>query len=671
MLQDKPGDHHMNHVRPCATALIALLVACTADAAKAPIPVTDFARAPDFSQVTLSPDGRFVAALAPKPGKPQQNQLVIFDAATGKPQRALDSGPFELISRYDWVGHNRLLGSIEIKLDGLDTPIPTGELYAINADGSRPVSLFGFRAKANTQTGLGQHQQRDAAATLISTEATDPGHVLIATQPFNDNRKGADTSIETLDVISGSTRRIGVSPARNANFIADHAGQVRVAWLDRDGIETLLWTRAGNDAAWVLVNDPARSGIGIAPVGFNRDNNKLYVRSSTDDGPDAIELMDMATGKRNLVYRGKFADPGQMLPSADGRDYYAVITADGINGLHYFDEDSPEARLNKDLASQFPGRLVYLASFSADSKRAIVHEESDRNPGDYFLLDVDTHSARRLVSANSHIDPLQMRARQPISLKARDGLPLHGFLTLPTGAQPHPMLVLVHGGPFDVADDWLYDTEAQLFASRGYAVLQVNYRGSGGYGSRFVERGYRQWGLAMEDDLIDATHWAVAKGYAEAARLCIYGASYGGYAAIEAVVREPDLFRCAIGYAGVYDMRVQLARSDIQQRDSGLNFLHTTMGDNAADLLAHSPLSGVAGIKASLLLIHGGADKRVPFANFSEFTRALDAQHKSYETLVEPDEGHGFFVQAHQVEAYTKMLDFLDRSIGSSATPAR
>ncbi len=628
--------------------------------------IDEFARDPDFSRVSISPDGHYLAALAPVPGKPQQNRLVILDAATARPLRTLNSGSYQLISNYRWAGDHRLIGTVAIKLDGLDTPIPTGELFAVGADGSRPLTLFGFRAHANTETGLGQREQRAAFAWVVSTELADRGRIVIATRPYSDSREGVDNSVETIDVMTGSARRIGGSPANDADFVADHEGRVRVAYASTDHLDTRLWTRQGDDDAWVLRNDPARSGVVLMPIGFNRDNSKLYVISSQGDGPDAVELMDMAGGKRSLVYRGQFADPLRLLPSADGKDYYAVITAEGRPGLHYIDDDSPEARINRALEKQFPGRLVYLSSFSADGRRAIIHEQSDRNPGDYFLLDLTTHSAHHLLSAYRRIDPLQMRAVQPIALTARDGLALHGFITLPAGHAPYPLVVIVHGGPFGISDQWTFDPEVQMLAGHGYAVLQVNYRGSGGYGARFISRGYRQWGRAMQDDLFDATRWAVSQGYADPARLCIYGASYGGYAALEAVVREPDLYRCAIGYAGVYDMRVQLQKSDTQSTNAGLNYMHETMGSDPAELLAHSPLAGVERIKARLLLIHGGADRRVPFGNFREFTAALDARHKSYDMLVEPDEGHGFFVEAHRVEAYRKMLDFLDRSIGKA-----
>ena len=203
--------------------------------------------------------------------------------------------------------------------------------------------------------------------------------------------------------------------------------------------------------------------------------------------------------------------------------------------------------------------------------------------------------------------------------------------------------------------------------------MQVNYRGSGGYGAKFIERGYRQWGLSMQDDVTDATLWAVKQGYADPKRLCLYGGSYGGYAALEGVVREPDLYECAIGYAGVYDLRVQLDASDTRQINAGVDYLHRALGTDRADLLRRSPLGGVARIKAHLMLAHGGEDKRVPFLNFREFTRTLDAQRIPYESLVEPKEGHGFFLPEHRLEFYGKMLDFLDRNIGAQrqavATP--
>ncbi len=638
-----------------------------APAAKGAPSIAEFERPQEFSQVKISPDGKYFSAILPMPHKPHENILAILDGKTAKVVRAIPSSADELIGDYQWTSDDRLIGTVAVKRGGLDTPSGTGELYAVNADGSGGTLLFGMRGTSSEDSRTKSHvQQRAAAAFLISDETFGDNEVLIETYDFSDDRNGVYPGIEKLNVMNGQTARIGVAPARNATLIADHAGQVRAAYTQDGFTEMRLWTRAGNGQPWTLMNDSSKSQLQIQPIGFNRDNSQLYVQVSDGDHPDTIELMDPASGKRNRIYQGSFGDPLRLLPTADRQDYYAIVTADGKLGLHFINENGREAQLTKALSANFPGELAVFSSFSRDGKHAIVHVSSDRNPGDYYLFDLDTHNAQYLMSARKWIDPQQMRPMQPIALQARDGLALHGFLTLPAGSKPYPLVVLPHGGPHGIADMWQYDSETQLLASRGYAVLQVNYRGSGGYGRNFQQRGYRQWGLSMQDDLTDATRWAVQQGYADAGHVCIYGGSYGGYAALEGVVREPDLYKCAVGYAGVYDLRVQLDHSDTQTTNTGVDYLHRALGDDRGDLLRRSPLGGVERIKANILLAHGGEDPRVPFKNFREFTSALDQHGKHYETLVEPQEGHGFYLEAHRIEFYQKLLDFLGQNIGGT-----
>jgi dipeptidyl aminopeptidase/acylaminoacyl peptidase len=636
-------------------------------AAHGPIPVSHFIRQPDFSKVTLSPDGRYVAALVPQPDDPYANLICIVDANSGKVLHVLRSGHAMLVDDYLWASDHRIVATIAIQEGGLDTPVPTGELFAINTDGTDAIDLFGYRA-GGTQVGsmIPAPQRRDAYAEPLGIDPVADNKILIAVYDFTPSREGSYTSAEVLDVRNGHTASLGTSPVRNAKLMADHTGQVRVAYADNDYAGDVVWLRASSGDAWTVLNDPAKSGMEFIPIGFNRDNSKLYVRMAHGDHPDAIELLDIASHTFRRLYQGQFANPGQLLATADGLDYYAVITQDGQQTLFYLDDSSRETLLNKALAADFPNQLAYFSSFTRDGKHAVVTVSSDRNPGDYYLFDLNTRSARLLFHAMPGIDPAQMRPMQPITLTTRDDLLLHGFLTLPAGHPPFPMIVLPHGGPHGIADEWRFDPEVQLFANRGYAVLQINYRGSGGYGSNFISRGFRQWGLSMQDDLTDATRWAIQQGYADAKRICIYGASYGGYAAVEGTVREPDLYRCAIGYDGVYDLRVQLSRSDTELTDRGDAYLKLALGSDPDDLLRRSPLSGVARIKANILLIHGGEDPRAPFENFQELVKALQQNGKHVETLTEPDEGHGFFLPQHQQEAYDKMLDFLDRNIGAT-----
>ncbi|MET3652815.1 alpha/beta hydrolase family protein [Dyella japonica] len=662
------------------TALMAaFLVACVAptqatcaESAASTLPtVADFVRPPEFTDVQLAPDGKHIAALVPKPDTPYENMLAIIDTATAKPVASVRSGSRTMIGHYQWANEHRLVMALALRIDSLEKPSDTGELIAFDADGSRGTYLFGWRGGTYGDSNhmLRGGRVREAYARQIDGAPIQDGrYALVQTQPFTDDPAGSVPSIERLDVVNGDSKRVIGGPAPNTDIVLDHLGEPRAA-SGGTYHQPKLWVReAGKD--WTLFNDATKTHVSIEPVSFARDNRRLYVRVTHDEGPRSLEMLDLQTGQRSLVYRGDFSDPGAVLATADHQDIYGVVTNDGVRRVHYIDPDSREAQISEAVGKSFPGQLVRLTSFTDDGKLAIVDVSSDRDPGDYYLFDLNKQQARYLFSERRWLPPKQMHLMTPIELSARDDVTLHGYLTEPSGHGPFPLVVLPHGGPHGIADRWHFDEETQLLASRGYAVLQVNYRGSGGFGSQFEARGYREWGLTMQDDLTDATRWAIREGHADARRICIYGASYGGYAALEGVVREPELYRCAVGYAGVYDLRIQLDKSDTHRSDAGADYLKTVLGDDRADLLRRSPVAGADRIKANLLLIHGGLDARAPYAHFRAFTSALDKQGKHYESLTEPQEGHGFFLQEHRLALYDKLLDFLDRNIGPASNGA-
>jgi len=653
-------------------ACVAPASASSTDGAASVTPsVSDFVRPAEFTDVQLAPDGKHIAALVPRPDTPYENMLAIIDTATVKPVATVRSGSRTMIGHYRWTNEHRLMMALAVRTDSLEKPSNTGELIAFDADGSHGTYLFGWRGGTYGDSNhmLRGGRVREAYARPVDGAPIEDGrYALVQTQPFTDDPAGSVPSIERLDVVNGDSKRVIGGPAPDTDIVLDHLGEPRAA-SGGTYHQPKLWVReAGKD--WTLFNDSAKTHVSIEPVGFARDNRRLYVRVTHDEGPSSLELLDLQTSQRTLVYRGNFSDPGAVLATADHQDIYGVVTNDGVRAVHYIDPASTEAQISEAVGKSFPGQLVRLSSFTADGRLAIVDVSSDRDPGDYYLFDLDKQQARYLFSERRWLSPKQMHAMVPIELAARDGLLLHGFLTEPSGKGPFPLVVLPHGGPHGIADRWGFDEETQLLASRGYAVLQVNYRGSGGFGSQFEARGYRQWGAAMQDDLTDATQWAIHEGHADAKRVCIYGGSYGGYAALEGAVREPDLYRCAIGYAGVYDLRIQLDKSDTHRTDSGADYLKMVLGDDRAELLRRSPVAGVDRIKAQLLLIHGGLDARAPYAHFSAFTSALDKQGKHYESLTEAQEGHGFFLQEHRLALYEKLLDFLDRNIGPASNGA-
>jgi dipeptidyl aminopeptidase/acylaminoacyl peptidase len=333
--------------------------------------------------------------------------------------------------------------------------------------------------------------------------------------------------------------------------------------------------------------------------------------------------------------------------------------------------DAPESKLLALLSPQFPGEDVSLRSSTTHASKVVFLVTGDRDPGEFFLYEAKARRASFLFARMPWIEPESMAAMEPISLKARDGLVLHGYLTRPPGkaeAKDLPLVVFVHGGPHGPRDEWGFDPYVQVLASRGYAVLQVNYRGSGGYGRAFEQAGYREWGGKMQDDVTDATHWAFAQGIADPKRTCIFGGSYGGYAALEGAVKEPALYRCAIGYVGVYDLRMMYSRGDIQQSLYGENYLKRVLGEDDAELTARSPLAHIDRLKAKVMLIVGGQDKRVPPAHGLALHSALSKAHVEHEWLYQRTEGHGFYDEKHVEDLYSKVLAFLDRNIGAART---
>jgi dipeptidyl aminopeptidase/acylaminoacyl peptidase len=274
--------------------------------------------------------------------------------------------------------------------------------------------------------------------------------------------------------------------------------------------------------------------------------------------------------------------------------------------------------------------------------------------------------AELLFANMPRIEAEQMAERKPVTFKARDGLALSAYLTLPNnpGGNKLPMVLLPHGGPFGLYDEWHFDTDAQFLASRGYAVLQVNFRGSGGRGLGFEHAGYRQWGGKIMDDLADGVKWATARADIDAGRVCVYGASFGGYAALMLPVREPAMFKCSVGYAGRYDLVTKYDQKGIKGDTRLTNFLVTTMGDDPAVLAANSPTNLAAQIELPVLLVHGGNDKTTVLDQAEAMRDALVKAGRPPEWMLVDREGHGFYDSEHRKEFYQRLEAFLARHIG-------
>lgn len=324
------------------------------------------------------------------------------------------------------------------------------------------------------------------------------------------------------------------------------------------------------------------------------------------------------------------------------------------------------------LIKAFPEKNVSFNGTSDDGRFVSFSTYSDRAPEEAYLFDSQTGKATYLLSERDWIKPAEMSEMRPIDLKTRDGATIHGYLTIPNGTDGKnlPLIVHPHGGPHgaDTRDRWGFQPEVQLLANRGYAVLQINYRGSGGYGEPYENIGYKKWGTLMQDDLTDAVKYLVAQGTVDKDRICIYGGSYGGYASIMSIEREPDLYKCAVGYAGVYDLEIQRTKSDTSESEGGMKYLREVQPDSVPERRAQSPAYNVDKIKVPVMLVHGGKDVRVPIQHMHFLIEQMAKVGKKPEiVVVEPKEPHGFQLVGHNVDLYEKMLPFFAKYIGPDA----
>lgn len=630
-----------------------LAVALTAVPAVAgEIPLADFARHPMYRLVKISPDGEYIAANAVIDDKARLALLHLGDLK-GVSVSAYEGNE---VSDFWWVAPRQVMYTVAERTGEVAQPLATGELFVSDADGSHNKSIYGSLSNAGE---------------LLAILSDDPAHALITGYPYG--RKEPFTHAMRLDLRKGGTEIVAKSPIRLGEFLADHSGHVRVAFGEESDLSRKVYYRPDESAEWKLAFDSSKGDEAIAPLMFDRDGKNVYATCDGANHVGGLCRWNIDKHEVSVLWSGIDAGLTRLLKTTDGRDIFGVASMPGRPKVNLFDQAAPDAKLLADLYKRFPGEDVTLGSSSSDGRKRIVFVDSDINPGDFYLYDDEKKSVAKILSRMPWIKPEQMAQMEPIKFEARDGLILHGYLTRPLGkeeAKNLPMVVLVHGGPYWVRDEWQFDPEVQMLASRGYAVLQVNFRGSAGYGRKFHFAGFGEWGGKMQDDVTDATQWAIKQGVADAHRVCIYGASYGGYAALEGAVKEPDLYKCAIGDAGVYDLRLMYERGDIHQTERGENYLKDALGQDVAVLSERSPIAHLDRLRAKVMIIVGGADRRVPPIHGQNLHKALSERKVEHEWIYHLNEGHGYFDVAHTTDMYEKIVAFLDRNIGPTSQSA-
>ncbi len=636
--------------------IVALLLLCTFALHAQTVSFADLARHPEYGNVKISPDGKYLAATAMVKG---HTSLALIPLADMNGGHVIQPGEGDDVVHFWWVSPTRVVYTVGMPRGGYDIPFSTGQLLGVDADGSHPKIL-----------GLGR---------FIASIPDDPDHMLIAKELVNTKSTDAASKFASfhpwvvfrMDVHNGGLVRITTAPGNIGRFIADHKGRIRFAiGEDVDG-KMRVYQHPIDSNGWVEM--PKAELDHSAPLAFNKDDSVVYFSCAPAGLGFSICSWDPANDNWKTVWSNSAVEPSGLLHGMAEGDIVGVDFIDGRPGAALFDSDSSDAKALIKLMQQFPGESVRFVSGTEDGHLSVLLVEADADPGTFYLYDHQANKLTLLLARRSWIDPQQMAGKQPFELAARDGLKLHGYMSFPPGqetAKHLPTVVLVHGGPYGIHDSWNFDPLVQVLATHGYAVLQVNYRGSSGYGEKFVHAGYHEWGGKMQDDVTDATHWAIAQGIADPKRICIFGGSYGGYAALEGAVKEPDLYKCAIGYAGVYDLALMSYRGDIPESVNGTNYLQTVLGDNTNVLTQRSPINQLDQLKAKVMLIVGGKDERVPPIQGNNLHEALLKHNIAHEWLYKPDEMHGFYDAANNTELYTKLVQFIGTNIGPGVTSA-
>jgi dipeptidyl aminopeptidase/acylaminoacyl peptidase len=645
---------------PLLCGVLVLLLASSGLSEPAPpIPIEAFFSNPTFQSPRLSSDGEHIAVLYSQ----GDQQVVISRATTGGSATPLATlmDPETRLNWLEWANPDRLL------LSG------TARNQRSVAVRGRVTRLFGVDREGGRLTWLGRRWEKRGQGQwevqfqdqIISWLPDDPDHVLIS---YHDPAR-VTPSVKLMDVHTGKLKTRQRSLKKVDVWYADARGRVR-AGEGGKRTEYVLYARVKeeDDLREVHSSDVFEdSAFGFAA--FHQDPAKLYVLAERE-GRSALFEFDIEKAELgSLVFARPEVDVASVIyRDPEREEVVGVRYIVDEPEAHYFDEEarSERAALDRALRGVFGGPTDNrIVSATMDGMLLIVHVSRDTQPPVYYVYDRRERSLTKLLDERPEVPVDQLVPMKRVTYITRDGLEIVGYLTLPRGAEPRklPMIVLPHGGPW--ARDWKrYDPEVQMFANRGFAVLQMNFRGSTGFGTGFTRKGRREWGQAIQDDITDGVKWAIEQGIADPDRIGIYGGSYGGYSAMMGLVRTPELYRAGASYAGVMDIKL-LIKHDRNYR--WMYAWHEALiggewGDSKR-LRKYSPVEGADEIRAPVLLGHGADDQRVHVQHSQNMARALRRAGKNFEYLEFEDEIHGFLLERNRIQFYERLVAFFEKNL--------
>ncbi|WP_211222727.1 S9 family peptidase [Paludibacterium yongneupense] len=629
-LAQPPTETTLSISRKLPPALLLSLLLVSGPALAAPT-LRDFFRSPGQSSFQLSPDGRTLSFLAP-----WHDRLNIVLRRAGQPDRRVTSLTDRDPEAYFWKGKHRLL-------------------YLKDEGGDENAHVFMVDLATGTTRDLTPYP---GVRARIVDDLGDLDDAMLVGLNLR-NRRVFD--VYRLDLVSGALTLEAVNPGNIVSWLTDHSGHVRLA-AQSDGVNTTWLYRATSRDAFVpMLTTGFRDRF--VPLFFGFDDHTLFASSSLGrDRAALVEFDPQHARERRVVYAHPDVDVTRLgYSSARKTITCASFETDKPHRVCF---DPVMDRVLRRLESRLPGYQVSVLNADSSENTLIVAAWNDRSRGRRYRYDVRADRLTLLSVLTPWLPEAEMAHMHAIRYPARDGLTIAGYLTLPRTYRHGrvPVIVYPHGGPW-ARDSWGFDPVVQFFASQGWAVLQMNYRGSTGYGKAFWEASFKQWGRAMQDDIDDGVDWLLAAGIADPGRLCIMGASYGGYAALVGITRAPERYRCAVDYAGMSNLFSYLASMPPEwtlQRET----MYQMIGDpqrDAALLHDASPLFAAERIRTPLLVLQGARDPRVHLSESLQLVDVLRRRQVDVDLIVKLDEGHGFRNQENRFEAFEAMSRFFHR----------
>ncbi len=598
--------------------------------------VEDFFKNPEKTGYQLSPDGNYFSFLAP-----YERRMNIFIQKIGAEKATqLTYETDRNIGGYFWAGNHRI---VYVKDSGGDENF---KLFSIDKNGKNAKDLTPFdKIKIELIDDLKDQEDE----IIIGMNKNNP----MLFEPYRINIK------------TGEYQQIAKNddPAEPiTQWITDHEGRLRMAIKMMDGInQTILYRPTEGEAFQEVFTTNFK--VSFQPLFFEFDNgNIVFVSSNIGRDKSVIVRYDMKAKKEigEPIFEHEEVDVADLMYSKKRKVLTGVAYTTWKRHFHFF--DTKRAKLQDKLEKALKGYEVVIASISKDEQKYMIRTYSDRSLGAYYFYDDEADQLEKIVEVGPWIKEQDMATMKPIQYQSRDGLTINGYLSLPVGV-PHeqlPMVILPHGGPW-YRDGWGYHPEVLLLTNRGYGVLQMNFRGSTGYGRDFWEKGFKQWGQNMQNDITDGVQWLIEKGIADPNRIAIYGGSYGGYAALAGITFTPDLYACAIDYVGVSNLFTFMGTIPPYWKPY-LDTLYEMVGHPEKDkemMTAYTPAFHVDKIKVPLFVVQGANDPRVNIDESDQIVQSLRDRGIDVPYMVKYDEGHGFQNEENRFEFYKAMTGFL------------